>query len=60
MYEPLLEAEEHKYIDALDLLLMSYARTQDELYEMADELEEINNVWGGHLKKFLKKLSSDA
>lgn len=60
MYEPLTEASEHKYIDALDLLLMGYARTQDELYYMIDDIEEINNTWGGHVKKFLKKLSNDA
>lgn len=60
MYEPLLEAGDHKYIDALDLTMMAYARTQDELYDRIDQIEEINNLWGQHLRNFLKKLSTDA
>lgn len=60
MYEPLMAAEEHKYIDALDLLLMAYARTQDELFERIDDIGEINNNWGGHVRNFLKKLKEDA
>jgi hypothetical protein len=60
LYEPLVEAGDHKYIDALDLTLMAYARMQDELYDRVDDIEEINNVWGSHLKGFLKKLSTDA
>lgn len=60
MYEPLLEVNEHKYIDALDLMLMAYARVQDELYDRIDDMEEINGTWGSHLKNFLKKLSTDA
>lgn len=60
MYEPLLDVSEHKYIDALDLTLMAYARVQDELYDRIDEIEEINSNWGSHLKSFLKKLSTDA
>mgnify|MGYP000532132810 CR=1 FL=1 len=60
MYEPLVEQADHKYIDALDLMLMAYARMQDELYDRVDDIEEINNNWGTHLKKFLKKLETDA
>tara|TARA_A100000171_G_scaffold51555_1_gene66241 strand:+ start:10809 stop:12551 length:1743 start_codon:yes stop_codon:yes gene_type:complete len=60
MYEPLIEAQDHKYIDALDLMMMAYARTQDELYDRIDEIEEINSLWGGYLKKFLMKLGTDA
>ena len=59
MYERLLDAPDNRYIDALDLILMGYARTQDELYDRIDDLEEVNNVWGSHVKTFLKKLSTD-
>ncbi len=60
LYEPLVEQEEHKYLDALDLTMMAYARMQDELYDRIDDIEDINNTWGTHLKRFLHKLSSDA
>lgn len=60
MYEPLANSEDHRFIDALDLMLMAYARTQDELYDRIDQIEEINNLWGTHLRNFLKKLSTDA
>jgi hypothetical protein len=60
LYEPLLEEKDPRFVDALDLTMMAYARMQDELYDRIDDIEEINNVWGNHLKNFLKKLSSDA
>lgn len=60
MYEPLLMASDNRMIEALDLLLMAYARTQDELYHLSAEIDEINETWGAYLKKFLKKLSIDA
>lgn len=60
MYEPIMKVDDHRYIDALDLLLMGYARTQDELYHRIDDLDEVNNTWGGYVRAFLRKLSSDA
>lgn len=60
LYEPLVEQDEHKYIDALDLTMMAYARMQDELYDRIDDIEDINSIWGTHLRRFLQKLSSDA
>jgi hypothetical protein len=60
MYEPLLVASDPRYVDALDLTLMAYARVHDELYERIDDLDEINSVWGAHLSRFLKRLSVDA
>lgn len=60
MYEPFLKMEDHRYVDALDLTLMAYARTQDELYDRIDDLESINSAWGGHVKSFLRKLGKDA
>jgi hypothetical protein len=60
LYEPLVEQDEHKYLDALDLLLMAYARMQDELYNRIDDIEDINSTWGTHLRRFLQKLNSEA
>ena len=60
MYEPISNVDDHRFVDALDLLLMGYARTQDELYHRIEDLDEVNNVWGGHVRSFLRKLSSDA
>jgi len=60
LYEPLLEQDEHKYLDALDLLLMAYARMQDELYNRIEDIEDINSTWGTHLRRFLQKLNSEA
>jgi len=56
LYEPLLNAGDSKYIDAMDLLIMSYARVEDEMYSHSDELEDIREKWGSHLKAFLSNL----
>lgn len=60
MYEPIMNVDDQRYVDALDLLLMGYARTQDELYHRIDDLDEVNNTWGGHVRSFLRHLSTDA
>jgi len=60
LYEPLVEQKEHKYLDALDLMLMAYARMQDELYNRIEDIEDINATWGTHLRRFLQKLSTEA
>lgn len=60
LYDPLLQVDEHRYIDALDLMLMAYARMQDELYDRIEDIEDINSTWGTHLRNFLRKLNSDA
>lgn len=60
MYEPLLKEVDSRFVDALDLLMMAYARTQDELYHLSSEIDEVNETWGAYVKKFLKKLSIDA
>lgn len=60
LYEPLVEQNEHKYLDALDLLLMAYARSQDELYDRIEDIEDINSSWGTHVRRFLQKLSLEA
>ena len=60
MYERLMQAEDQKEVDSLDLLLMAYARMEDELYSKIDDLDEIREHWGRHVKSFLKELSSSA
>ena len=56
MYEKLESLEDPHAIETLDLMLMAYARMQDELYSRMDDLDEISDKWGSHLKKFLLKL----
>ena len=60
LYEPLMEAGDDKYIEALDLTLMSYARMEDELYSRIDDLDDIRDIWGRHLKTFLNELRVQA
>jgi hypothetical protein len=60
LYEPMLELSDDKFIDAMDLALMAYARMEDELYSRSDELDEIREKWGRHLKNFLLELRVEA
>ena len=59
LYEPLLK-ENANLTDAIDLMMMAYARTEEELYSYSDELEKIRSRWGGHLQDFLKALKKFA
>ena len=59
VYEP-LQQKDDRWIDAIDLTLMSYARTEDELYFRVDDLDEIRDHWGRHLKNFLQALKREA
>ena len=60
LYEPLVEGEDSKLADAIDLLMMAYARTEDEMYSHEEELEEIRSKWGRYVQKFLKALKEEA
>jgi len=60
LYETLMEETDSKHILALDLALMAYARMEDELYSRADELDEIRDVWGRHLRAFLLEMRKEA
>lgn len=60
LYEPLMDVGDDKYIEAMDLALMSYARMEDELYSRTEDLDEIREVWGRHLKHFLIELRKHA
>jgi hypothetical protein len=60
IYEPMLNLSDDKFIDSMDLFLMAYASMEDELYSRTDELDEIREIWGRHLKNFLLELREDA
>jgi len=60
LYEPLMEVGDDKYIEAMDLALMAYARMEDELYSRTEDLDEIREVWGRYLKTFLLELRKEA
>lgn len=59
LYEPLAEEKEHKYSDALDLLLMAYVRATDELLGHEQIIEDLNSKWGDYVTKFLRALKSE-
>lgn len=59
LYKPLAQEGSH-ITDAIDLMIMAYARTEDELYSYSDELEKIRSRWGGHVQDFLKELKKFA
>lgn len=59
LYEP-LSKEDAPLTDAIDLMMMAYARTEEELYSYSDELEKIRSRWGGHMQDFLKALKKFA
>lgn len=60
LYEPLCIEEDSRLSDAVDLLMMAYARVEDELYSHEDELQEIRSKWGNYVQKFLKALKEEA
>jgi hypothetical protein len=61
LYEPLcVDENDSRLSDALDLMMMAYARTEDELFSYEDELQEIRSRWGKYVQKFLKALKEEA
>lgn len=60
LYEPLSTTGDSRFVDAMELIMMAYARTEDELYSYSDELQEIRSKWGRYVQKFLKALKEDA
>ena len=60
MYKPLEESDDKKITEVLDLLLMSWARLEDELAVKDIELNDfikIRDRWGQHLLETLDKLN---
>jgi len=60
LYEPLCLEDDSRLADAMDLMMMAYARVEDELYSYEDELQEIRSKWGHYVQKFLKALKEEA
>jgi hypothetical protein len=60
LYEPLSKDNDSRFVDAMELIMMAYARTEDELYSYTDELQEIRSKWGNYVQKFLKALKEEA
>ncbi len=60
LYEPLNKETDSKFINAIELLLMAYARVEDELYSYEDELQKIRSKWGNYVQKFLKAMKEEA
>lgn len=60
LYEPINEEADSRFIDAIELMLMAYARVEDELYSYEDELQTIRSKWGNYVQIFLKALKEEA
>ncbi len=58
LYEPL--KENPSLIDAINLIMMAYARTEEELYNDADTLEKVRSRWGSYIQDLLKELKDSA
>ena len=60
MYKPLEESDDKKITEVLDLLLMSWARLEDELVVKDIDQKDfikIRDRWGQHLSDTLEKLN---
>lgn len=60
LYEPLTQDKDSKLSDAIDLLLMAYARCEDEMYSYEEELQDLRSKWGHYVQKFLRALKKEA
>ena len=58
-YLKLLDKDDGNDIKTVDLLLMSFARMEDEEYSMRDNLLKVRTSWGSHLFKFLEALKNN-
>ena len=57
-YLKLLDKDDGNDVKTVDLLLMSFARMEDEEYSMRDNLLKVRTNWGSHLFKFLEALKN--
>lgn len=53
LYKPLAD-DSGRFSESIELLLMAYVRTQEELYSYDDEFDRINSSWGRYVRDFLK------
>ena len=56
-YEKVRQLEDSKYIQAIDLLFLAFARMEDESLTDSSEFSNIRENWGRYLNTFLKKLT---
>ena len=56
LYDEICGGKDTTTAHAMNLLLMAYARAEDEMYNDSDVLERFRSVWGGWVRTFLKKL----
>lgn len=58
-YDPLFQLDDSKYVKAVDLLLMAFARMEDEQVTSREEAQKVRGHWGRHLQNFLDKLKEN-
>ena len=56
LYEEVCGGKDTTTAQAMNLLLMAYARAEDEMYNDAEVLEKFRSKWGGWVSTFLKRL----
>lgn len=56
LYEEVCGGKDTTTAQAMNLLLMAYARAEDEMYDDAEVLEKFRSKWGGWVSTFLKRL----
>jgi len=59
LYEEVCGGKDTTTAQAMNLLLMAYARAEDEMYNDAEVLEKFRSKWGGWVSTFLKRLKED-
>ncbi|MBL4853600.1 MAG: ATP-binding protein [Robiginitomaculum sp.] len=58
LYQGICGGENTPVAQAMNLLLMAYARAEDELYNEKDTLEKFRSKWGAHVRTFLNDLKT--
>jgi len=56
LYEEICGGKDTTTAQAMNLLLMAYARAEDEMYNDGEVLEKFRSKWGGWVSTFLKEL----
>jgi len=60
LYERMMEDEDPRRAQALDLLILAFAQMENELYSRIEDLEEMRETWGRYVKALLMNLRKDA
>ena len=57
MYDELRSnKQDEKSVSALDLMMMAFARMEDEMFDKI-EFDDVRETWGKYVKEFLKQQS---